>query len=156
DDICQQILPRPLPKTQTVVPIGRPLDNLSVLVLDGAQQLAPVGIPGEICVSGIGVGAGYWQQSESSAAAFINNPYRTETFGETLYRAGDLGRWRADGSLEFLGRLDHQVKIRGFRVELGEIEATLTQHPKVRDAVVLDQEDHQGERHLVAYFQIQM
>jgi amino acid adenylation domain-containing protein len=153
DDVCQHLMRGPLPKDATTVPIGVPVDNLSVLILDRHQGLVPVGVPGEICVSGIGVGPGYWRQPERTASAFVPNPYLGKTFGDTLYRTGDLGRWRADGCLEFLGRLDDQVKIRGFRVELGEVEAALSRHPQVRDAVVIDHFDAHGELQLAAYLQ---
>ncbi len=155
DDICQYTIHSPLPETEPNVSIGRPLDNLSVVVLDSEAQLVPIGVPGEICVSGVGVGAGYWRQPRRTAAAFLPNPHAPETLGECLYRTGDLGRWRSDGLLEFAGRLDHQVKIRGFRIELGEIEASLTRHPQVREAVVIDCWDERGERRLASYLQIE-
>ncbi len=154
DDVCQNAINAPLPKGLATVPIGTPIDNLSVLVLDNRQGLVPIGVPGEICISGIGVGAGYWQQPEQTAAAFIANPHRGVTFGDTLYRTGDLGRWKPDGCLEFLGRLDQQTKIRGFRVELGEVEAALTRHPLVRDAVVVERRDGHGEPYLAAYLHV--
>ncbi|WPZ32677.1 non-ribosomal peptide synthase/polyketide synthase [Thalassobaculum sp. OXR-137] len=156
DDICQAVLTGPLPEETGTVPIGRPIDNMSVLVLDPTLKLAPIGVPGEICVGGVGVGAGYWRRPELTARAFVANPYAGRTHGDTLYRTGDLGRMRADGTLEFLGRLDGQVKIRGFRVELAEIEAVLARHPQVRDAVVQDYLDAAGERRLAAYLQTRM
>ncbi|HEU4597747.1 MAG TPA: amino acid adenylation domain-containing protein [Pyrinomonadaceae bacterium] len=156
DDVCQHVMRGPLPESPPTVPIGKPLDNLTISVLDAEGQLVPLGVPGEICVSGIGVGAGYWRQPERTAASFQTNPLPGKTFGDVLYRTGDLGRWRADGTLEFMGRLDHQVKIRGFRVEPGEIEAALRKHPQVREALVLDQQDPQGERQLAAYLQVQI
>jgi amino acid adenylation domain-containing protein len=154
DDVCQHEMHGPLPDGDFSVPLGRPIDNLSVLVLENRRSLAPVGVPGEICVGGIGVGAGYWQQPERTAASFFENPFISETFGETLYATGDLGRWRDDGVLEFLGRLDQQVQIRGCRVELGEIEAALAQHPAVRQALVFDQQTGNEDRQLVAYVQV--
>jgi amino acid adenylation domain-containing protein len=154
DDVCQHEMHGPLAAGEFLVPLGRPIDNLSVLVLENRQSLAPVGVPGEICVGGIGVGAGYWQQPERTAAAFFSNPFVSETFGETLYGTGDLGRWRDDGVLEFLGRLDQQVQIRGCRVELGEIEAALAQHPAVRQVLVFDQQTGNEDRQLVAYVQV--
>ena len=124
--ISASTVPRgPLPKTQLAVPIGVPIDNMSILVVDDRTMLVPIGVPGEICVSGIGVGAGYWRQPDRTATAFVANPYAGDTFGDVLYRTGDVGRWRLDGTLEFLGRSDDQVKICGFRVELGEVEAAL-------------------------------
>jgi amino acid adenylation domain-containing protein len=154
DDVCQHLMRAPLPAGTMNVPIGAPVDNLSVLVLDPRQALVPIGVPGEICVCGIGVGPGYWRQPERTAAAFVPNPYRDATFGDILYRTGDLGRWRPDGSLEFLGRLDDQVKIRGFRIELGEVEASLARHPQVRDAIVVERPDAGGEPQLAAYLQM--
>ena len=151
DDVCQHVMRAPLSEAQSTVPIGSPLDNLSVLVLDRAMQLAPIGVPGEICIGGIGVGAGYWRQPERTAGAFIDNPYAGETFGQILYRTGDLGRWRSDGTLEYLGRFDDQVKLRGFRIELAEIESALAQHPAVRQTVVVARADDRGEKVLSAY-----
>ena len=153
DDICQHVMRGPLDANETHVPIGTPIDNLSVLVLDQRCELVPVGVRGEICVAGIGVGPGYWQQPDRTAAAFVDNPHADRTFGATLYRTGDIGRWRNDGRLEFLGRADHQVKIRGFRVELGEVEAALTRRTDVREAIVVDHLDQRNERQLVAYVQ---
>ena len=151
DDICQyEMREAPDPST-AVVPIGTPVDNMSVMVLDSRGELLPAGLPGEICVSGIGVGDGYWRQAENTAAAFVPNPLRGATLGDVLYKTGDLGRWRGDGVLEFLGRLDHQVKIRGFRVELGEIEAALNSHPNVRESLAVAYEEPGGERRLAAY-----
>ena len=151
DDACQHVMRAPLPEAQSAVPIGRPLDNLTVLVLDGAGQLVPIGVPGEICIGGIGVGGGYWRQPERTVAAFVDNPHAAETFGEILYRTGDLGRWKSDGNLEYLSRLDDQVKLRGFRIELGEIESALAQHPSVRQTVVLAGADDFGEKSITAY-----
>ncbi|MGE0862777.1 MAG: non-ribosomal peptide synthase/polyketide synthase, partial [Vicinamibacterales bacterium] len=153
DDVCQGVVGAPLDASCTTVPIGVPLDNMSVMVLDAHRQLAPIGVPGEIAVSGIGVGAGYWRQPERTAAAFVPNLHAGRTFGDTIYRTGDLGRWRHDGSLEFIGRFDQQVKIRGFRVELGEVEAVIARHPSVHAAVVVDVEREPGDRQIVAYVQ---
>lgn len=151
DDICQQVIWEPLPAGQNQVPIGPPLYNLSMYILDPQLQLLPFGLSGEICVSGIGVGEGYWQEPEKTAAVFVPNPYAEDDTHTTLYRTGDLGRWRPDGTLEFLGRLDFQVKLRGYRIELGEIENQLLQHPAVRDAVVQIRPDAQGQKQLVGY-----
>lgn len=156
DDICQAVLEKPLPEDQLRVPIGKPLANLSLYVLDSHLQPVPVGVYGEICVSGIGVGPGYWRKPEKTRACFVDNPYADRTYGDTIYRTGDSGRWRPDGSLEFAGRLDHQVKIRGFRIELGEIEGMLSQHPAVMETVVIDREDEPGDKHLTAYMIVSM
>ncbi|ACB75251.1 non-ribosomal peptide synthetase [Opitutus terrae] len=152
DDICQAMLSGPLPVDAPTVPIGRPLPNLTLYVLDRHRQLVPVGVPGEIAVSGVGVGAGYWRNEEKTRAAFVTNPYDDAgRRGAVIYRTGDLGRWRPDGTLEMLGRFDQQVKLRGFRIELGEIESMLARHPAVGEAVVLIREDQPGEKRLAAY-----
>jgi amino acid adenylation domain-containing protein len=123
--------------------IGRPIDNTRVYVLDEAQRLLPIGVPGELWIAGDGVAIGYFQQPDLTAERFVPSPFRE---GERMYRTGDLARWRPDGSLEHLGRLDHQVKVRGFRIELGEVEAALREHSGVRDVVVVARDDR-----LVAY-----
>ncbi|NOK20265.1 non-ribosomal peptide synthase/polyketide synthase, partial [Corallococcus carmarthensis] len=120
--------------------IGRPLANLNTYVLDAHQRLAPLGTPGELCLSGEGVTRGYLGRPDLTAERFVPDPFSTEP-GARLYRTGDRARWREDGTLEYLGRLDFQVKLRGYRIELGEIEAALRTHPDLRDAVVLMRED---------------
>jgi amino acid adenylation domain-containing protein len=129
-------------------PIGHPIDNVHVYVLDTHGQLAPIGVPGELCIGGPGVAMAYLGQPALTADRFVPDPFVT---GERIYRSGDLVRWRADGQLEFLGRRDNQVKVRGFRVELGEIEATLQQQPGIRQAVVVARPDPSGAQRLVAY-----
>ncbi|MBW8873325.1 MAG: amino acid adenylation domain-containing protein, partial [Acidobacteria bacterium] len=116
--------------------IGRPLANVRVYVSDGWGGTQPPGVSGELCVGGMGLARGYLGRPELTAERFVPDPYAGEP-GARLYRTGDLARWRADGTLEFLGRIDHQVKLRGFRIELGEIEAALTGHPAVREAAVV-------------------
>ncbi|HWM91854.1 MAG TPA: amino acid adenylation domain-containing protein [Thermoanaerobaculia bacterium] len=128
-------------------PIGRPIDNFRVHVLDRHLQRVPVGVAGELCAGGIGLARGYLGRPELTAERFIPDPFGE---GERLYRTGDLVRWRRDGRIDFVGRTDHQVKIRGFRIELGEIEGVLREHPGVRDAVVTVREQG-GERVLVGY-----
>jgi len=130
-------------------PVGRPLDDLRIVLLDGDGRLVPLGVPGEICVGGAGVARGYLNQPGLTAQRFVPDPFGPP--GARLYRSGDLARRLADGGLEFLGRIDDQVKIRGFRIELGEIENALAAHPKVRDAVVVVREDAPGDKRLVAY-----
>ncbi len=130
--------------------IGVPIPDLAVYLLDRYGKLVPVGVPGELYVGGGGVGRGYLNRPELTAARFVPDPF-TGTPGARLYRSGDLARRLPDGDLEYLGRLDHQVKIRGFRIELGEIEAALAQHPAVREVVALVREDRPGDRRLVAY-----
>lgn len=159
DDITQFIIKKPLPKNQRTVAIGKPLANLNLYILDSEMKLLPIGVPGEICVSGFGVSKGYWKNEAGTKSSFIPNPFLDTakplpgTKQDFIYKTGDLGRWLADGTIEFLGRIDHQVKIRGFRIELGEIEALLTQHPAVRETVVIAREDKDSpeNKRLVAY-----
>jgi len=133
-----------------IVSIGRPIDNVRCYVLDGYKQLVPVGVAGELYVGGISVGPGYFDRPELTKEKFVPDPFSAEP-GARLYRTGDLVRYLPDGSLQFLGRIDHQVKIRGYRVELGEIETTLNQHTAVRDCLVMAREDTTGDKRLVAY-----
>jgi thioesterase domain-containing protein/acyl carrier protein len=137
-----------LEETRSTIPIGKPLINYTVMILDEHRNLLPIGIPGEIFISGVGLARGYLNNPELTAEKFAVNPFNP---GERMYRTGDLASWTAEGNLEFVGRIDHQVKVRGFRVELGEIETVLLQHPRVRETVVIDQEDHASNRRLVAY-----
>ena len=132
------------------VPIGRPLSNMQVYLLDSRMQPVPSGVPGELYIGGVGVGRGYWRRPELTAERFIPNPF-SETPGARLYRAGDLARLLPTGEIEFLGRVDDQVKLRGFRIELGEIEAALREHPLAREAIVMAREDEPGNTRLVAY-----
>ncbi|PBQ12565.1 amino acid adenylation domain-containing protein, partial [Pseudomonas syringae] len=132
------------------IPIGRPIGNSQVYVLDALRQAVAIGVVGELYIGGQGVAKGYLNRPELNATQFIANPF-SEDAGALLYRTGDLGRWNADGVIEYLGRNDDQVKIRGFRIELGEIEARLVDCPGVREAVVLARQDEPGHKRLVAY-----
>jgi amino acid adenylation domain-containing protein/non-ribosomal peptide synthase protein (TIGR01720 family) len=135
------------------VPIGRPMANTQVYVLDSNGQLAPLGVPGELYIGGAGLARGYFRQPALTAERFIPNSLPHSSLGDRLYKTGDLVRWRPNGTLEFLGRVDHQVKIRGFRIELGEIESILSKHSGVREAVVVVRpaESSKAEQRLVAY-----
>ena len=150
DDSTHHIITAPFPPDTVTVPIGRPLPNVRLYVLDKQLQLVPIGVPGELCIGGIGVGRGYLNDPERTTAVFLPNPFVADPDAR-LYRTGDAARYRADGTLEFLGRLDNQVKLRGFRIELGEIEAVLDQHEAVEQSVVVLQIAANGEQHLVAY-----
>ena len=159
-----------VPESATSIPIGRPLTNTQIYLLDGQLQPVPIGIPGELYIGGDGLARGYLNRSGLTAERFIPNPFIQEkgerkqpkgtqedftfcssTANDRLYKTGDLACYRPDGNIEFLGRIDNQVKIRGFRIELGEIEAVLSQQPAIFQAVVIVQEDIPSDKHLVAY-----
>jgi len=131
------------------VPLGRPVNNVRIYLVDEHLAPVPLGAPGAIVFSGICVGRGYINDPERTRLAFMADPYHE---GERLYQAGDYGRWLPDGKLEFLGRRDSQVKIRGFRIEIGEIDNTLLQVPGVRDAAVVVAERADHSKHLVAFY----
>ena len=140
-----------VPEAAASIPLGRPIANTRIYILDANLEPVPIGVTGEIYIGGAGVARGYLNRPELTAERFLPDPFARGP-DVRIYRTGDLARWRADGSIEFLGRIDHQVKIRGFRVELGEIEARLAEHPAVREAVVLAREAAPGDKRLVAYY----
>ena len=147
---------KPYQKNDAVsIPIGRPIANTQVYILDGHQQPVPVGVVGELYIAGAGVTAGYVNQPERTAERFLVDPFVAKTNPQAgpakMYRTGDLARYLPDGKVEFLGRGDDQIKIRGFRIELGEIESVLTRHGSVKQAVVIAKEDERGDKRLLAY-----
>jgi len=138
------------PDENAVPPIGKANPNFKLYVLDGFLNPLPPGVPGELCASGVGIARGYHQRPDLSAEKFVPNPFSTEP-GDRLYKTGDLVRYRPDGNIEFLGRIDQQVKVRGFRIELAEIESALSAYPGISDQLVMAREDKPGDIRLVAY-----
>ncbi|MFC9773776.1 amino acid adenylation domain-containing protein [Paenibacillus chitinolyticus] len=130
------------------VPIGKPIDNTELFIVDAKHQIQPVGVPGELCIAGTGLARGYLNRPELTAEKFVPIPHRPEA---KMYKTGDLARWLPDGSVEYIGRIDHQVKIRGYRIELGEIEARLLNRDEVKETIVLDRTDANGQKYLCAY-----
>ncbi|CAH1206501.1 Gramicidin S synthase 2 [Paenibacillus plantiphilus] len=128
--------------------IGKPIYNTSLYIVDRVGKLQPLGVPGELCIGGVGLARGYLNRPELTAEKFVANPFVP---GERLYKTGDWARWLPDGNIEYLGRIDEQVKIRGYRIELGEIEAAILQEPTVREAAVMAKEDRDGSLYLCAY-----
>ena len=133
---------------RATIPIGRPLSNIQLYILDKRRRLLPIGIGGELHIAGDGLAEGYWNQPELTAETFIENPFISRA---RMYRTGDWARWLPDGTIEFLGRIDHQVKIRGFRIEPGEIENRLSRHPFIQRSVVIVKEEN-DKKQLVAYY----
>jgi acyl-coenzyme A synthetase/AMP-(fatty) acid ligase/acyl carrier protein len=136
--------------TDSGVPLGTPIANTQIYILDEQLQPLPTGVPGELVIAGDGVARGYWKRESLTAERFVDDPF-DGPHGGRMYRTGDLARRSADGSLEFLGRMDTQVKVRGYRIELGEIEAALGQHPAVQQCVVAAREESPGVTRLVGY-----
>lgn len=133
-----------------MIPIGRPISNLKIYILDKALNPVPVGVPGEIHIGGIGLAKGYLNRPDLTEERFIPDPFSDDE-NSKLYKAGDLGRYLHSGDIEYLGRMDHQVKLRGYRIELGEIESVMVKHEQVKECVVLAREDVPGDQRLVAY-----
>lgn len=137
--------------TSPVVPIGKPIANTQIYILDSRGQPTPIGVPGELHIGGANVGRGYLRRPELDAERFLPDPFSTATDAK-MYQTGDLARWQPSGDIEFMGRLDSQVKLRGMRIELGEIESTLRTHPRIADAAVIVRADGgEGRKQLVAY-----
>ena len=132
------------------VPIGRPIANTELYILDGSRQPVPIGVPGELYLGGAGLARGYLNRPELTTERFVPHPFCTNPDAR-LYRTGDLARYRSDGDVEFLGRLDDQIKVRGFRVEPGEVEAVIREFPAVTTAAVMGRKDDRGQHHLIAY-----
>ncbi|MCA2683033.1 MAG: amino acid adenylation domain-containing protein [Microcystis sp. M038S2] len=141
---------RPDLLTEKAPPIGRPISNTQVYILDQYQQPVPIGLPGELYIGGSGLAKGYLNRPELTDSKFIANPF-SQKLSDRLYKTGDLVRYGNDGQIEFIGRIDHQVKIRGFRIELGEIETVLNQHTQVKEAIIIAREDQPGVKRLCAY-----
>lgn len=150
DSVCTTMWTVPdSEETMERVSIGQPIANHRVYILDDHFRVLPVGVAGELCISGIGLARGYHNQPALMDEKFVDNPF---TPGERMYRTGDLVRWLPDGTIEYLGRIDHQVKIRGYRIELGEVEAHMLRVPFVQEVVALAVESEDGYKDLVAYF----
>ncbi|MGN4561912.1 amino acid adenylation domain-containing protein [Bacillus cereus group sp. MYBK5-2] len=139
----------PLDETLEQVPIGKPIDNVQLYVVDTKGHLQPIGIPGELCIAGVGLARGYLNRPQLTEEKFVDNPFN---IGEKMYRTGDLARLLPDGNIEYLGRVDHQVKIRGYRIELGEIESKLLKIDAIQETIVIAMEDENGQKSLCAYF----
>jgi acyl carrier protein len=150
DDVTHHVVDLPPAGSVARMPIGRPIANMHMYVLDQNLAPVPVGVFGELCVGGIGVGRGYLYDPARTAEVFIADPFSDEP-GARLYKTGDLVRYLPNADIEFMGRLDQQVKVRGFRVELGEIEAVLASHVAVRDCVVVTKANENEQQRLVAY-----
>src|SRR5439155_7024539 len=138
-------------KNYTEIPIGRPIANTLLYLLDRDLQLVPIGVVGELYIGGAGLARGYFNREEITAEKFIPNPFSKEP--SRLYKTGDLARYLADGNIEFLGRIDQQVKIRGYRIEPGEIEAALCEHDSISQCVVISRQarEDRADKSLVAY-----
>lgn len=136
DDVTHYLITEKLPKEMINMPIGSPIINMQLYVLDENLLPQPIGVVGEVYVSGVGVGRGYLKDPQKTASTFLPNPF-SNSLGERLYKTGDLGKWLRKGEIEFLGRIDHQIKVRGFRIELGEIESVIREYKEIKDVVVV-------------------
>lgn len=138
----------------TDITIGKPIANTQIYIMDSCSTPVPIGVPGELCIAGDGVGKGYLNRPELTAERFVPNPFATENngHGKVMYHTGDLAAWRENGEIEYLGRIDTQVKIRGLRIELGEIESVMSQFPDIRMCAVTDKKDEEGRQYLVGYY----
>lgn len=157
DDVTHYVIKEPLAPYLHEVPIGKPLQNLHIYILDDYLKLCPVGVKGEICVAGVGVGKGYLKDPGKTAAVFVPNPFKEELdqpgpYYDIIYKTGDIGYFQDDGQVVCSGRKDNQVKIRGFRIEPGEIESQLMNLPGIKEAAVIVKETGSGERSLCAYW----
>ncbi|MDF5719764.1 MAG: amino acid adenylation domain-containing protein [Rhizonema sp. PD37] len=150
DDVTHYPICVPPPPEMLNLPIGRPVSNTQLYVLDRQLQPVPIGVTGELYVGGVGVGRGYVNNPQQTQQVFLPDPFAQKP-GCRLYKTGDLARYLSNGEIEYIGRIDHQVKVRGFRIELGEIEALLSKHPAVQEVIVLAREDQPGDKRLVAY-----
>lgn len=139
----------PTAGTCDLIPIGKPIDNIRIFILDETDQVCPIDVPGELCIAGVGVARGYLNRPQLTAERFIF--HADLPAAGKLYRTGDLAKWLPDGNIEYLGRMDNQVKIRGLRIELGEIEAVLVSHPHIRDGAVIVKESSDTIITIVAF-----
>ena len=135
-------------KSDLIIPIGKPIDNINLYIVDEEQNPVPIGVAGELCISGVGLARGYLNKPELTERSFVKNPFQS---GQRMYKTGDIARWMSDGNIEYLGRKDYQVKIRGFRIELGEIDYNLKKIEGVKDCITIDFQDAKGEKQLCSY-----
>lgn len=133
------------------ISVGRPIQNMNIYIVNDHMKLCGIGVRGEICTSGIGVGRGYIGDEEKTNKVFVKDPFQSN-YPYRMYKTGDIGRWLPNGNIEFLERKDYQVKIHGYRIELGEIETKILENKQIREVKVLDRENDKNEKFLCAYF----